>query len=55
VATCQPEPQVASLAEWEADHYAMVRKTAQAYASQCAQQFAEWLPSVFPEPAIAGL
>jgi hypothetical protein len=55
VVTCQPQPQVASLEEWEADHYAMVRKTAQAYVDQCAQQFAERLPAVFPEPAIAGL
>jgi len=55
VVTCQPEPQVASLEEWEADHYAMVRRTAQAYVDQCAQQFAERLPAVFPEPAIAVL
>ncbi|WP_225042749.1 hypothetical protein [Xanthomonas campestris] len=49
--SCQPTPRTASLEEWEADNYALVKQTAQAYADECAAKFAERLPQWFPDTA----
>ncbi|MEA9884215.1 hypothetical protein VDG05_07640 [Xanthomonas campestris pv. raphani] len=48
---CQPTPRTASLEEWEANNYALVKQTAQAYADECAAKFAERLPQWFPDTA----
>ncbi|WP_115572429.1 hypothetical protein [Xanthomonas campestris] len=49
--SCQPTPRTASLEEWEANNYALVKQTAQAYADECAAKFAERLPQWFPDTA----
>ncbi|MEA9843132.1 hypothetical protein [Xanthomonas campestris] len=48
---CQPTQRTASLEEWEANNYALVKQTAQAYADECAAKFAERLPQWFPDTA----
>lgn len=50
---CQPQPVVASFAEWEIDDYAKAKSTGQAYIEQCAAQFEQALPVWFPERAPA--
>lgn len=48
---CIPTPRTASLEEWEANDYAMVKEAAQAYSDECAAKFAEQLPQWFPDRA----
>ncbi|MCC4586064.1 hypothetical protein LL962_02845 [Xanthomonas sp. NCPPB 1067] len=48
---CTPTPRTASLQEWEADNYALVKQAAQAYTDECAARFAERLPQWFPDTA----
>ncbi|KQQ78666.1 hypothetical protein ASF73_03870 [Xanthomonas sp. Leaf131] len=46
---CQPTPRTASIEEWEANDYALVKEAAQAYSDECAAKFAERLPQWFPD------
>ncbi|MCC4604090.1 hypothetical protein [Xanthomonas campestris] len=46
---CVPTPRTASLEEWEANDYALVKQAAQAYSDECAAKFAERLPQWFPD------
>ncbi|MCC8619380.1 hypothetical protein [Xanthomonas vesicatoria] len=46
---CTPTPRVASLEEWEANDYALVKEAAHAYSAECAAKFAEHLPQWFPD------
>ncbi len=46
---CAPTPRTASLEEWEANDYALVKEAAQAYSEECAARFAEQLPQWFPD------
>ncbi|AKN94579.1 hypothetical protein ACU10_17655 [Xanthomonas oryzae pv. oryzicola] len=46
---CRPTPRTASLEEWEANDYALVKEAAQAYSDECASKFAERLPQWFPD------
>ncbi|WP_031424966.1 hypothetical protein [Xanthomonas euvesicatoria] len=46
---CAPTPRTASLEEWEANDYALVKAAAQAYSDECAAKFAEQLPQWFPD------
>lgn len=46
---CAPTPRTASLEEWEANDYALVKQAAQAYSEECAAKFAEQLPQWFPD------
>ncbi|KAB7765854.1 hypothetical protein CKY51_14770 [Xanthomonas maliensis] len=46
---CQPTPRTASIEEWEANDYALVKEAAQAYSDECAAKFAEQLPQWFPD------
>ncbi len=46
---CAPTPRTASLEEWEANDYALVKQAAQAYSDECAAKFAEQLPQWFPD------
>ncbi|MBB4132456.1 hypothetical protein [Xanthomonas sp. 3075] len=46
---CAPTPRTASLEEWEANDYALVKEAAQAYSDECAAKFAERLPQWFPD------
>ncbi|MEA9577771.1 hypothetical protein VC218_02205 [Xanthomonas nasturtii] len=48
---CTPTPRTASLEEWEANDYALVKEAAQAYSDECAAKFAEQLPQWFPDRA----
>ncbi|PPV04905.1 hypothetical protein XBLMG947_3877 [Xanthomonas bromi] len=48
---CTPTPRTASLKEWEANDYALVKAAAQAYSDECAAKFAERLPQWFPDRA----
>ncbi|QHG88423.1 MULTISPECIES: hypothetical protein [Xanthomonas] len=48
---CVPTPRTASLQEWEADNYALVKQAAQAYTDECAARFADGLPQWFPDTA----
>jgi hypothetical protein len=45
--TCQPQPQAMTLEAWQAENFAAVKKTAEAYVAQCADAFAMRLPQVF--------
>lgn len=49
--SCQPEPKVASLEQWQAEDYALVKSTANAYVEECAEHFAQALPGWFPDSA----
>lgn len=49
---CIPTPRTASLEEWEANDYALVKEAAQAYSDECAARFAERLPQWFPDRQI---
>lgn len=46
---CQPTPRTASIEEWEANDYALVKAAAQAYSDECAAKLAERLPQWFPD------
>ncbi|MCL1551976.1 hypothetical protein [Xanthomonas nasturtii] len=46
---CTPTPRTASLEQWEANDYALVKEAAQAYSDECAAKFAERLPQWFPD------
>lgn len=48
---CVDTPRTATLTEWQADDYAMVRAASQELAEQCVASFAAKLPDVFPELA----
>jgi len=45
--TCQPQPQAMTLEAWQAENFAAVKKTAEAYVTQCADAFTARLPQVF--------
>ncbi|WP_349656055.1 hypothetical protein [Xanthomonas sp. 10-10] len=49
--SCQPVLRTASLEEWQANDYAMVKEAAQAYSDECAAKLAEQLPQWFPDRA----
>ncbi len=51
--SCQPTPRTASLEEWQANNYALIKEAAQAYSDECAAKFAEQLPQWFPDRATA--
>ncbi|CAD0352250.1 hypothetical protein [Xanthomonas hortorum] len=46
---CAPTPRTASLEQWEANDYALVKEAARAYSEECAAKFAEQLPQWFPD------
>ncbi|MBB3826517.1 hypothetical protein [Xanthomonas arboricola] len=46
---CRPIPRTASIEQWEANDYALVKEAAQAYSDECAAKFAERLPQWFPD------
>ncbi|QJD68926.1 hypothetical protein HG421_15250 [Xanthomonas campestris pv. badrii] len=48
---CRPTPRTASIQEWEANDYALVKEVAQAYSDECAGKLAEQLPQWFPDRA----
>ncbi|WP_282295894.1 hypothetical protein [Stenotrophomonas sp. PS02289] len=50
---CRDEPHMASLEEWQADDYAKVKAVASEMAERCVAQYAEKLPTLFPELAVA--
>lgn len=45
---CHSEPVAASLEQWQADDYALVKQTSAGYAEKCIEQFAAQLPVLFP-------
>ena len=50
---CRDEPRMATLEEWQADDYAKVKAVASEMAERCVAQYAEKLPTLFPELAAA--
>ncbi|CAE6832273.1 hypothetical protein CFBP6600_37460 [Xanthomonas arboricola pv. corylina] len=45
---CAPTPRTASLEEWEANDYALVKQAAQAYSEECAAKICRAVTAVVP-------
>ena len=46
---CTSEPALASLEQWQADDYLLVKQASERYAAKCIEQFVAKLPMLFPD------